>query len=230
MNSILSCENIIKTYKENNSFYALSGVTMNVYEGELLVIVGASGSGKSTLINILGGIDKCTSGNVYFKNTDITNYNEKKITQYRKNNVGFIYQSFNLINELTVYENILLTSDSKEDTDELLKELGLFDKKNEYPKELSGGEQQRVAIARALSKNCDILLCDEPTGALDSENSKKILLLLEKLARQDKKTVVIVTHNNEIIKIADRVYTMKNGRIINERKNENPLSVNDIDW
>ena len=230
MDSILSCENIIKTYKENNSFYALNGVSVNIYEGELLVIVGASGSGKSTLINILGGIDKCTSGNVYFKNTDITNYNEKKLTQYRKNNVGFIYQSFNLINELTVYENILLTSDSKTNVDEILKNLGLFDKRNAYPKELSGGEQQRVAIARALSKDCDILLCDEPTGALDSENSKKILLLLEELARKDKKTIVIVTHNNEIIKIADRVYTMKNGRIIGERKNENPLSVDNIDW
>ena len=230
MNVILSCENVVKKYKENDSFYALNGVSMHVCEGEILVIVGASGSGKSTLINILGGIDKCTSGNVYFKNEDITKYKEKKITQYRKNNIGFIYQSFNLINELTVYENVLLTCDSKADVDKILKKLELFDKRNEYPKELSGGEQQRVAIARALSKNCDILLCDEPTGALDSENSKKTLLLLEELAKQDKKTIVIVTHNNEIIKMADRIYTMKNGKIINERKNEKPLSVNDIEW
>ena len=230
MDSILSCENIIKTYKENKSFYALNGASMHVNEGEILVIVGASGSGKSTLINILGGIDRCTSGKVYYKNKDITNYNERKLTEYRKNIIGFIYQSFNLINELTVYENILLTCDSKANVDKILKKLGLFDKRNEYPKELSGGEQQRVAIARVLSKKCDILLCDEPTGALDSENSKITLLLLEELARKDKKTIVIVTHNNEIIKIADRVYTMKNGRIINERKNENPLSVNDIEW
>ena len=230
MDSILSCENIIKTYKENKSFYALNGASMHVYEGEILVIVGASGSGKSTLINILGGIDRCTSGKVYYKNKDITEYNERKLTEYRKDIIGFVYQSFNLINELTVYENILLTCNSKTNVDEILKKLGLFDKRNEYPKELSGGEQQRVAIARVLSKNCDILLCDEPTGALDSENSKKTLLLLEDLARKDKKTIVIVTHNNEIIKIADRVYTMKNGRIINERKNENPLSVNDIEW
>ena len=230
MDSILSCENIIKTYKENKSFYALNGASMHVNEGEILVIVGASGSGKSTLINILGGIDRCTSGKVYYKNKDITNYNERKLTEYRKNIIGFIYQSFNLINELTVYENILLTCDSKANVDKILKKLGLFDKRNEYPKELSGGEQQRVAIARVLSKKCDILLCDEPTGALDSENSKITLLLLEELARKDKKTIVIVTHNNEIIKIADRVYTMKNGRIINERKNEKPLSVNDIEW
>lgn len=230
MNVILSCENIVKTYKTRDLFYALNDVSMQIYEGELLVIVGASGSGKSTLINILGGIDKCTSGNVYFRNRNITKYNEKKITQYRRNNVGFIYQSFNLINELTVYENILLTSDSKKNIDEILKKVGLFEKKNLYPKELSGGEQQRVAIARALSKNCDILFCDEPTGALDSENSKKILLLLEELARQDKRTIVIVTHNNDIEKMADRVYTMKNGKIIDERKNEKPLPVGDIDW
>ena len=230
MDSILSCENIIKTYKENKSFYALNGASMHVYEGEILVIVGASGSGKSTLINILGGIDKCTSGKVYYRNKDITDYNERKITQYRKDIIGFIYQSFNLINELTVYENILLTCDSKTNVDEILKKLELFNKRNVYPKELYGGEQQRIAIARALSKNCDILLCDEPTGALDSENSKKILLLVEELARQDKKTIVIVTHNNEITKIADRVCTMKNGKIIDERKNENPLSVKDISW
>ena len=230
MNIILSCENVVKTYKRSDLIYVLNDISMQIYEGELLVIVGASGSGKSTLINILGGIDRCTSGNVYFRNNNITKYNERKITQYRRNNIGFIYQAFNLINELTVYENILLTSDSKNNIDETLKKVGLFEKKNSYPKELSGGEQQRVAIARALSKDCDILFCDEPTGALDSENSKKILFLLEKLTRQDKKTIVIVTHNNDIKKIADRVYTMKNGKIINETKNKNPLSVKEIDW
>ena len=230
MNVILSCENVVKTYKTGNLINVLNDISMQIYEGELLVIVGASGSGKSTLINILGGIDKCTSGNVYFKNKNITKYNEKEITKYRRNNVGYIYQSFHLINELTVYENILLTSDSKDNIDEILKKVGLFEKRNSYPKELSGGEQQRVAIARALSKNCDILFCDEPTGALDSENSKKILLLLEDLVRKDKKTIVIVTHNNDIIKMADRVYTMKNGKIINEKRNENPISVRKMDW
>ena len=230
MNVILSCEKIVKTYKTSELVNVLNNISMQIYEGELLVIVGASGSGKSTLINILGGIDKCTSGNVYFRNEDITQYNERKITKYRRNNIGFIYQSFNLINELTVYENVLSTSDSKNNVDKILKKVGLYEKRDSYPKELSGGEQQRVAIARALSKDCDILFCDEPTGALDSENSKKILLLLEKLAREDKKTIVIVTHNNEIIKMADRVYTLKNGKIIDERKNEKPLSVDDIGW
>ncbi|MBR3324715.1 MAG: ABC transporter ATP-binding protein [Clostridia bacterium] len=230
MDAILSCENLVKTYKTRDLNYALNNITMQIYEGELLVIVGASGSGKSTLINILGGIDKCTRGNVYFRNKNITKYNERKITQYRRNNVGFIYQSFNLINELTVYENILLTSDSRKNINKILRKVGLYEEKNLYPKELSGGEQQRVAIARALSKDCDILFCDEPTGALDSENSKKILSLLEELVIKDKRTIVIVTHNNDIIKIADRVYTMKNGKIINERKNKNPLSVRELDW
>ncbi len=227
MDILLSCEKLTKTYKTSN---ALNDVSMQIYDGELLVIVGTSGSGKSTLINILGGLDKCTSGKVYFKNKNITEYNERKITQYRRKNIGFIYQAFNLINELTVYENILLTSDSKNNIDEILKKVGLFEKKNSYPKELSGGEQQRVAIARALSKDCDILFCDEPTGALDTENSKKFLLLLEELARKDKKTIVIVTHKNEIKKIADRVYTLKNGKIIDEVKNKNPLSVKELDW
>lgn len=231
MNSILSCENITKKYEQSSSlFYALDGISININEGELIVITGASGSGKSTLINILAGIDRCTSGNVYFRNEDITKYKEKKITQYRKNNVGFIFQAFNLISELTVYENILLTSDSKTNIDEILKKVGLYDKKNSYPKKLSGGEQQRLSIARALSKKCEILFCDEPTGSLDSENSKKILLLLEDLSRKDKKTIVIVTHNNDIAKIADRVYTMKNGKIINETKNDRPLFVKDINW
>ena len=230
MSVILSCENLIKKYKTSDIACAVNNVSMQINEGELLVIVGESGSGKSTLINILGGLDRCTKGKVYFKNKDITEYNEKKITLYRKNNIGFIYQSFNLINELTVYENILLTSDSKNNIDDLLKKVGLLKKKNIYPKELSGGEQQRVAIARALSKNSDVLFCDEPTGALDSENSRRILLLLEELARKDKKTIVIVTHNNEIKKIADRVYTMKNGEIVDETKNDNPLRVKEIDW
>ena len=230
METLLSCKKLTKTYGNENIFYALKDVSIDIKEGELLVIVGASGCGKSTLLNLLGGIDRCTSGNIYFKKDDITKYNEKKITNYRKSNIGFIYQSYNLINELTVYENIVLTKDKNVDVNQVLKKVGLTDKKNAYPKNLSGGEQQRVSIARALSKDFDVLLCDEPTGALDSNNSKQILLLLEELCRKDNKTIVIVTHNNEICKIADRVYTMKNGEIIDEQINDKPLSVDKVEW
>ena len=228
--SILSCENLTKTYGDSNLFFALKNVSMHVDEGELLVIVGPSGSGKSTLLNLLGGIDRCTSGNIYFKKEDITKYNEKKITNYRRSNIGFIYQSFNLINELTVSENILLIKDKSVDLDKILDTVGLKDKKNSYPKNLSGGEMQRVSIARALSKNFDVLLCDEPTGSLDTNTSKQILLLLEKLCRKEKKTIVIVTHNNDICKIANRVYMMKNGEIVEETVNKKPLSVNEVEW
>ena len=229
MGSIIIGKNIVKTYETDELFYALDNISITINEGELLIIVGASGSGKSTLLNILGGIDRCSSGEVYYKDDDITKYSEKQLTKYRRDHIGFIYQAFNLINELTVYENLLLMNNSKKDVDQLLKKVGLFDKKDQYPKQLSGGEQQKVSIARALSKNCDLFFCDEPTGSLDSKNSKKILLLLEKLCREENKTVVIVTHNNDILKIADRVYTMKNGKIINEKIHKNPLSVKDID-
>ena len=230
MEKILSCENLTKTYGKDGSFYALRNVSMHINKSELLVIVGTSGSGKSTLLNLLSGIDKCSKGAIYFNNQNITKFNEKKMNNYLKNNIGFIYQSYNLINELTVYENILLTCNNRNDINNILKKVNLLDKKDAYPKSLSGGEQQRVAIARALSKRFDILFCDEPTGALDSTNSEQILTLLENLVRKDGKTIVIVTHNNDICKIADRIYTMKNGQIIEEKVNETPASVKEIRW
>ena len=227
MDTIVETKNLTKIY--NNNFYALNNVSINIYNGELLVILGASGSGKSTLLNLIGGIDSPSSGNILFKGTDITKYSEKDITNYRRKNIGFIYQSYNLINELTVYENVLLTKAKNVDIDDILDKVGLKNKKNSYPKNLSGGEQQRVAIARALAKDSDILLCDEPTGSLDSNTSKQILLLLENLCRYDGKTVVIVTHNNDVERIADRIYIMKNASVIKEMIN-NPISVDEVEW
>lgn len=230
MDKILSCNNLTKIYGKDRSFYALKNVSMHINKSELLVVAGASGSGKSTLLNLLSGIDKSTSGNIYFNNKDITKFNEKKTNNYLKNYIGFIYQSYNLINELTVYENILLTCNDKKTVNTILKKVNLLEKKNAYPKNLSGGEQQRVAIARALSKKFDILFCDEPTGALDSINSEIILTILEDLVRKEGKTIVIVTHNDNICKIADRIYTMKDGQIIDEKINETPMKVKEIRW
>lgn len=230
METILSCNNLTKTYGNGKLFYALNNVSANIFKGELLVIVGTSGCGKSTFLNMLGGVDKPSSGSVLYNGEDITGFSEKQITNYRKNTIGFIYQSFNLINELTVYENIMLIKNQNVDVDLILKKVGLEDKRNYYPKNLSGGEAQRVAIARSLSKDFDVLLCDEPTGSLDSNTSKEILVLLENLSRKENKTVVIVTHNKDICKIADRVYVMKNGQIIDEQINENPLSSKEIEW
>jgi len=233
-NIIISVKDIYKSYgKEQNKVEALKEVSLDVYKGELLVIIGSSGSGKSTLLNMIGGIDKPDSGSIFSNGEDICKYNDKKLTSYRKNSVGFVFQSFNLINEITAKENVALTANTLRNpniVDETLKKVNLYDKRNKYPSQLSGGEQQRVSIARALANTPDILLCDEPTGALDYENGKQILRELEKLSRQDGKTVIIVTHTREISKMADRVVTIKNGKIIDETKIIEPISADKIDW
>ena len=230
-NTVLKCENLIKTYGSGDkTFNALDGVTMHVDEGELLVILGASGSGKSTLLNILSGMDKCTSGTVVYNGALVSSMNEKALTKYRKNEVGYIFQSFNLINELTVFENVMLVADDKLAAKDCIEKTGLKDLADKYPKNLSGGEQQRVAIARALTKKCGVMFCDEPTGSLDSVTGKQIMILLEGLSRKDHKTVVVVTHNNEIAKIADRVYTMKNGKITDEKINDAVIRAEDLEW
>lgn len=236
MNSreLLKVTNLHKTYGTGESkVQALKGVSFNIYKGELLVILGSSGSGKSTLLNLIGGMDKPDSGEIISDGQDICKYNDKEITNYRKKNIGFVFQSFNLINELTVQENVALTANTSENANiiaEVLEIIGLSDKKDKYPSQLSGGEQQRVSIARALAKNTDILLCDEPTGALDYQTGKKILVELEKLSKEYGKTIIIVTHTREIGKMADRVITMRSGEIIEENKNENKIAAKDIEW
>ncbi len=230
---ILSAKDLCKSYGSGDSqVKALDMVSLDIYEGELIAILGNSGSGKSTLLNMLGGMDRFDSGEVTVGRLKLSSLDDRRLTAYRRDKVGFVFQSFNLISELTAKENIALTAkpEDRDVADRMLKLVGLEDRADNYPAQLSGGQQQRVSIARALAKDPDIFLCDEPTGALDSETGKNVLLLLEQLVRKHKKTILIVTHNQEISKIADRTVVMKNGMITDDRKNENVLSVNDVEW
>ena len=231
---LLEAKDLRKTYGSGSgAVHALSSVSLNIYEGEFLAILGSSGSGKSTLLNMLGGMDKPDSGFVYFQGKEISRMNDRGRTDYRRKNVGFVFQSFNLIAELTVRENVALTADTSSDShvvDHTLEMMGLAEKRDAYPSQLSGGQQQRVSIARALAKKSRLLLCDEPTGALDYETGKQILVQLEELVRVHGNTIVIVTHNQEIGKMADRTIRMRNGKIMEMTVNENPVSARDIEW
>ena len=234
MRILLRAEGLMKTYGAGQSAVkALNGVSLEIREGELLVILGSSGSGKSTLLNMLGGMDKPDSGSIRFRGKEISRLNDRGLTAYRRKNIGFIFQSFNLIAELTVEENVALTADTSRDADiveHTLEMLGIKEKKNSYPSQLSGGQQQRTAIARALAGRSDLLLCDEPTGALDYETGKQILIQLEALSKLHGKTVVIVTHTQEIGKMADRVLRMKDGKIIEITENDQPIPAERIEW
>ena len=210
-------KNVSKIYQVGEvSTKALDNISFKIDEGELVTIVGQSGSGKSTCLNILGGMDNVTKGTVISNGMEITKFSDKELIAYRKNNIGFVFQFYNLIQNLTVKENLELAASRttiKKDLDELLKQVGLLDKKNNFPSQLSGGEQQRVSIARALAKSPTLLLCDEPTGALDSKTSRDILILLEKVNEKYGTTMLIVTHNNAIKNMVDQVVIMKDGEI-----------------
>ncbi len=231
---ILEAKELRKTYGSGGgAVHALSSVSLRVYDGEFLAILGSSGSGKSTLLNMLGGMDKPDSGSLCFQGKELSRMNDRGLTDYRRRYVGFVFQSFNLIAELTVRENVALTADTSNDSnivDRTLDMMGLSEKKDAYPSQLSGGQQQRVSIARALAKKSALLLCDEPTGALDYETGKQILIQLEELVRVHGKTVVIVTHTQEIGKMADRTIRMRNGKILEYTENEHPISARDIEW
>lgn len=212
---------------------ALKATSIEVYEGELLVILGPSGSGKSTMLNLLGGMDKPTSGRILFEDKDLSHATEKEMTLYRRYEVGFVFQFYNLIPDLTAGENIALAAELVADplsVDEVLGEVGLSHRKDHFPAQMSGGEQQRVAIARALVKRPSILLCDEPTGALDDNTGKAILRLLDNVARQGKSTVVIVTHNTAIAAMADRIFKMRSGNVVEVVKNPQPVPAERIEW
>ena len=229
---LIEARNLIKTYGEGEGLmYALNDVSLKVYEHDFLVILGGSGSGKSTFLNMIGAIDKVNSGEIIVNDRDICKLNDKGLTLYRRNEIGFVYQFFNLINDITVYQNVTLApgSRNKERAESLLDRVGLLDKKNKFPRQLSGGQQQRVAIARALNKNSDILLCDEPTGALDDASGKAVLKLLEEI-HEEGKTIVLVTHTREIAQMANRVVTMKNGKVISDKPNKNIVKAEEVEW
>ena len=234
MEPFISFKNVKKTYKVGDvSIEALRDVSFEVMQGEICIIVGASGAGKTTLLNILGGMDALSSGEVWLDGKNIAGYNERDLTTYRRYDIGFVFQFYNLIPNLTALENVELATQickKPANPSDVLDEVGLGGRKNNFPAQLSGGEQQRVAIARALAKNPKLLLCDEPTGALDYNTGKLILKLLQDTCRKNNMTVVIVTHNLALCPMADRVIHVKSGKVEKMELNPNPMSIDDIEW
>ena len=230
---LIEVKDLVKKYGQDEAVvYALNHVSMKVYKGEFLIILGYSGSGKSTLLNMIGGIDKVDSGEIIYKGQDITKFKDKELTAYRREAIGYIFQFFNLLSDITIYQNIVLAPSSTKDKAEIEKILdgvGLLAKKDKFPRQLSGGQQQRASIARAVAKKSDMLLADEPTGALDYESGKDVLKILQKLHKEGR-TIVMVTHTKEITALADRIITMKDGKIIEERQNTPIEDVDTIDW
>lgn len=232
--SYIEFNNVVKEYgSDENKIKALNCANFSIEKGELAVILGASGAGKTTALNILGGMDTPTSGNVIVDNKDITDFNNRKLCKYRREDVGFVFQFYNLVPNLTAIENVELASqickDSLEPSD-ILTKVGLENRFNNFPAQLSGGEQQRVAIARAIAKNPKLLLCDEPTGALDYKTGKQILQLLQDTCRKDNMTVIIITHNSAIASMADKVIHFKSGEVTNIEINPSPTPVEQIEW
>lgn len=234
MKDFIDFNKVSKIYKMGQvEIKALDEMSFTINKGEFVVIVGASGAGKSTILNILGGMDQASKGQVIVDGKDISTYSEKELTSYRRYDIGFIFQFYNLVQNLTAIENIELATEISKDPFEpelVLSQVGLLDRKDNFPSQLSGGEQQRIAIARALAKNPKLLLCDEPTGALDYNTGKSILKLLQDTSREENMTVIVVTHNLAIAPMADRIIKVKNGKVEEENININPLPVERIEW
>jgi len=232
--SIIEFQKVSRIYQVgDHEQKALDNIDLDIQEGKFIVILGPSGAGKSTLLNMLGGLDSPTSGKILVEGNDIANLNNDELADYRALTVGFVFQSYNLIPTLTVFENVALVKEICKNhlpVKEMLNEVGLIDHMDKFPSELSGGEQQRVSIARALAKNPKILLCDEPTGALDSETGAMVLKVLLNMARTYHKTIIIVTHNQNIAKMADQIIRVKSGHIKEIINQENPLSVEEVEW
>lgn len=232
--SYIEFNNIVKEYKTGDvRIRALDEASFEVEKGELAVILGSSGAGKTTALNILGGMDTLTSGEVLVDGEEISRYNNKELIGYRRLDIGFVFQFYNLVPNLTALENVELAAQICKDSldaEVTLKKVGLEDRTNNFPAQLSGGEQQRVSIARAIAKNPKLLLCDEPTGALDYNTGKQILQLLQDTCRKDKITVLIITHNSALAPMADRVVKFKSGKVVSVAKNENPVPITEIEW
>ena len=234
MSSFVELRNVKKVYQMGEvEIAAANGIDFYVEKGEFAVIVGASGAGKTTVLNILGGMDTATSGTVVVDGDNIVRYNQKKLTGYRRDDIGFVFQFYNLVPNLTALENVELALQickEPRDAEEVLKEVGLGDRLDNFPAQLSGGEQQRVSIARALAKNPKLLLCDEPTGALDYQTGKAILKLLQDTCRERGMTVIVITHNSALTPMADRVIKIKNGKVSRMTENAHPTPVEEIEW
>lgn len=232
--SYIEFNEVVKEYNsESVAIRALDGATFQVEKGELAVVVGSSGAGKTTALNILGGMDTATSGTVIVDGVRIEDYNKKQLVEYRRLDVGFVFQFYNLVPNLTALENVELAAQicpNSADAEKILEKVGLKERMNNFPSQLSGGEQQRVSIARAIAKNPKLLLCDEPTGALDYNTGKQILQLLQDTCRRDKITVIIITHNLALTPMADRVIKFKSGRVRSITTNDNPTPISEIEW
>ncbi len=236
MKNFIEFKNVVKTYTVGEkSFNALDGMSFTIPKGEFVVILGPSGAGKSTLLNLLGGMDSATSGSIIIDSENIENFDKNQMTEYRAENVGFIFQFYNILPTLTVLENVEIVKDivkQPKSARKILKEVGLSNHLDKFPNQLSGGEQQRVSIARAIAKNPKLLLCDEPTGALDSKTGVEVLKLLKKCcdANNGENTVVVVTHNALIAEIADRVIRVKNGKVDSITENKKPKNIDEVKW
>jgi putative ABC transport system ATP-binding protein len=234
MKEIVRLEDVKKSYQMGEvTIHAVDGVSFYIREGEFVVVVGPSGAGKTTVLNILGGMDTCDQGIVMVDGTDISKFRGKKLIEYRRESIGFVFQFYNLIQNLTALENVELAIQICKNplkAEDALRDVGLENRMQNFPAQLSGGEQQRVAIARALAKNPKLLLCDEPTGALDYQTGKAILKLLQDTCREKNMTVIVITHNQAITPMADRIIKIKNGRVSSMTENQNPLPVEEIEW
>lgn len=234
MDAFIELKNVVKSYTMGDvTIYANNGVNFKVNKGEFTVIVGASGAGKTTILNMLGGMDTPTSGTIVVDGHNIATYDDKQLTDYRRDDIGFVFQFYNLVQNLTALENVELASQISKDplnSVDILERVGLRDRKDNFPAQLSGGEQQRVAIARAIAKNPKLLLCDEPTGALDYQTGKSILGLLRSMCDNYGMTVIVITHNSALAPMADQVIHLKNGKVERQEYNEHPESIDNIEW